>query len=195
MTETLGSVVLQADSKKGGKKQTEREKKKKILADRRKPLNIDHLNEDKLKWVILCYKLLKGGHVNLLMSCVLDFRDKAQELFDWIKTLESEKFEHTERLKRQKYEVRKQIAKETRGQETFMNLYIQLSSAVCFPLRSILISLINVWSSTDYYTAQESGRARQIVSCMFLECYGAPCCAWPVCDCFSALTDLLWWWK
>lgn len=49
MTETLGSVVLQADSKKGGKKQTEREKKKKILADRRKPLNIDHLNEDKLK--------------------------------------------------------------------------------------------------------------------------------------------------
>lgn len=52
-TETNGSVVLQADSKKGGKKQTEREKKKKILADRRKPLNIDHLSEDKLKWVIL----------------------------------------------------------------------------------------------------------------------------------------------
>lgn len=49
----MGSVVLQADSKKGGKKQTEREKKKKILADRRKPLNIDHLSEDKLKWVIL----------------------------------------------------------------------------------------------------------------------------------------------
>lgn len=52
-TETIGSVVLQADSKKGGKKQTEREKKKKILAERRKPLNIDHLSEDKLKWVIL----------------------------------------------------------------------------------------------------------------------------------------------
>lgn len=49
----MGSVVLQADSKKGGKKQTEREKKKKILADRRKPLNIDHLSEDKLKWVFL----------------------------------------------------------------------------------------------------------------------------------------------
>lgn len=41
-------VALQADSKRG-KKQTEREKKKKILAERRKPLNIDHLSEDKLK--------------------------------------------------------------------------------------------------------------------------------------------------
>lgn len=40
---------FQADSKRGGKKQTEREKKKKILAERRKPLNIDHLNEDKLR--------------------------------------------------------------------------------------------------------------------------------------------------
>lgn len=39
----------QADQKRGGKKETEREKKKKILAARRKQLNIDHLNEDKLK--------------------------------------------------------------------------------------------------------------------------------------------------
>lgn len=31
---------------------TEREKKKKILAERRKALNIDHLNEDKLKYVL-----------------------------------------------------------------------------------------------------------------------------------------------
>ncbi len=45
--------VFQADAKKGGKKQTEREKKKKILAERRKPLNVDHLNEDKLRWVML----------------------------------------------------------------------------------------------------------------------------------------------
>lgn len=41
--------LIQADSKRGGKKQTEREKKKKILAERRKQLNIDHLNEDKLR--------------------------------------------------------------------------------------------------------------------------------------------------
>lgn len=38
----------QSDNRRG-KKQTEREKKKKILAERRKPLNIDHLSEDKLK--------------------------------------------------------------------------------------------------------------------------------------------------
>lgn len=41
---------FQSESKKGGKKQTEREKKKKILADRRKPLSIDHLSDDKLKY-------------------------------------------------------------------------------------------------------------------------------------------------
>ncbi|TSY13800.1 Troponin T, fast skeletal muscle isoforms [Bagarius yarrelli] len=69
----------ETDQKKG-KKQTEREKKKKILAERRKPLNIDHLNEDKL-------------------------REKAKELWDWMYNLESEKFDHIEKLKRQKYEV------------------------------------------------------------------------------------------
>uniref|UniRef100_A0A3Q4N8E6 Troponin T type 3a (skeletal, fast) n=1 Tax=Neolamprologus brichardi TaxID=32507 RepID=A0A3Q4N8E6_NEOBR len=68
--------------KRGGKKETEREKKKKILAARRKQLNIDHLNEDKLK-------------------------EKIKELHDWMTQLESEKFDHTERLKRQKYEVRR----------------------------------------------------------------------------------------
>lgn len=41
--------VSQGEGRKGAKKQTEREKKKKILADRRKPINIDHLSEDKLK--------------------------------------------------------------------------------------------------------------------------------------------------
>lgn len=40
----------QSDNRRGAKKQTEREKKKKILADRRKPLNVDHMNEDKLKY-------------------------------------------------------------------------------------------------------------------------------------------------
>ncbi|KAI5088831.1 troponin T, fast skeletal muscle isoform 2 [Silurus meridionalis] len=69
----------EADQKKG-KKQTEREKKRKVLAERRKPLNIDHLNEDKL-------------------------RDKAKELWDWMYNLESEKYDHIEKLKRQKYEV------------------------------------------------------------------------------------------
>ncbi|XP_051546174.1 troponin T, fast skeletal muscle isoforms-like [Myxocyprinus asiaticus] len=80
MGSNYSSYLQKADSKRGGKKQTEREKKKKILADRRKPLNIDHLSEDKLK-------------------------EKAKEFFEWLKTLESEKFDHIERLKKQKYEV------------------------------------------------------------------------------------------
>jgi len=74
------SSHLQKADNKRGKKQTEREKKKKILADRRKPLNVDHLSEDKLK-------------------------DKAKEFQEWLRTLESEKFDHLESLKRQKYEV------------------------------------------------------------------------------------------
>uniref|UniRef100_A0A8D0EW03 Troponin T2, cardiac type n=1 Tax=Strix occidentalis caurina TaxID=311401 RepID=A0A8D0EW03_STROC len=71
---------MQKSEKKGGKKQTEREKKKKILSERRKPLNIDHLNEDKL-------------------------RDKAKELWQTIRDLEAEKFDLQEKFKRQKYEV------------------------------------------------------------------------------------------
>uniref|UniRef100_A0A8C9MWL9 Troponin T2, cardiac type n=1 Tax=Serinus canaria TaxID=9135 RepID=A0A8C9MWL9_SERCA len=71
---------MQKSEKKGGKKQTEREKKKKILSERRKPLNIDHLSEDKL-------------------------RDKAKELWQNIHDLEAEKFDLQEKFKRQKYEV------------------------------------------------------------------------------------------
>ncbi|CAI5668199.1 unnamed protein product [Oreochromis niloticus] len=79
MGSQYSSHLQRADQKRGGKKETEREKKKKILAARRKPLNIDHLNEEKLK-------------------------EKIKELHDWMAQLESEKFDHTERLKRQKYE-------------------------------------------------------------------------------------------
>ncbi|KAM5138828.1 troponin T, fast skeletal muscle isoform 1-T1 [Mantella aurantiaca] len=79
MGATYSSYLAKADQKRG-KKQTAREQKKKILADRRKALNVDHMSEDKL-------------------------RDKAKELWDWLYQLESEKFEHGEKLKRQKYEV------------------------------------------------------------------------------------------
>ncbi|XP_059573542.1 troponin T, cardiac muscle [Alligator mississippiensis] len=71
---------LQKTEKKSGKKQTEREKKKKILSERRKPLNIDHLNEDKL-------------------------RDKAMDLWQSIYDLEAEKFDLQDKFKRQKYEI------------------------------------------------------------------------------------------
>ncbi|XP_047439692.1 troponin T, cardiac muscle isoforms isoform X2 [Mugil cephalus] len=64
----------------GPKRQTEREKKRKILNDRRKELNIDHLKEDKL-------------------------REKANELLDWMRQLEAEKFELQYKYTKQKYEV------------------------------------------------------------------------------------------
>merc|ERR1712168_390923 len=77
---SASSHLQRTDQKRGGKKETEREKKKKILAARRKQVNVDHLNEDKLK-------------------------EKIKELHEWMVTLESEKFDHMERQKRQKYEV------------------------------------------------------------------------------------------
>ncbi|XP_029969901.1 troponin T, fast skeletal muscle-like [Salarias fasciatus] len=80
MTQQYCGVQQRQDGKRGAKKQTEREKKKKILAERRKPLNIEHLNEEKVK-------------------------EKANELWQWLFTLEAEKFDLTERLKRQKYDI------------------------------------------------------------------------------------------
>ncbi|XP_075998027.1 troponin T2d, cardiac [Genypterus blacodes] len=69
-----------SENRRGAKKQTEREKKKKILADRKKPLSVDHLNEDKLK-------------------------EKASELWQWLMGLEAEKFDLSEKVKRQKYDI------------------------------------------------------------------------------------------
>uniref|UniRef100_A0A3P9MEA4 Troponin T2d, cardiac n=1 Tax=Oryzias latipes TaxID=8090 RepID=A0A3P9MEA4_ORYLA len=74
------TVGQKNENRKGAKKQTEREKKKKALAERRKPLNIDHLNEDKL-------------------------REKVGELWQWLMGLEAEKFDLSEKLKRQKYDI------------------------------------------------------------------------------------------
>ncbi|XP_058013861.1 troponin T, fast skeletal muscle isoform X3 [Ahaetulla prasina] len=79
MGATYSSYLAKADQKRG-KKQTARELKKKILAERRKPLNIDHLSEDKL-------------------------RDKAKELWDSLYELETEKYEYLEKIKRQKYDI------------------------------------------------------------------------------------------
>ncbi|XP_069421873.1 troponin T, fast skeletal muscle isoform X1 [Ovis canadensis] len=78
MGANYSSYLAKADQKRG-KKQTARETKKKVLAERRKPLNIDHLSEDKL-------------------------RDKAKELWDTLYKLETDKFEYGEKLKRQKYD-------------------------------------------------------------------------------------------
>merc|ERR1712243_491765 len=44
-----GGYLRRAEKNKPNKRQTEREKKKKILAERRKPLNIDHLGIEKIR--------------------------------------------------------------------------------------------------------------------------------------------------
>nr|XP_033474570.1 troponin T, fast skeletal muscle isoforms-like isoform X6 [Epinephelus lanceolatus] len=74
------SSSLQKIEAKRGKKQTEREKKKKIMAERIKPLNVDGFAEDKL-------------------------REKAKELWEWLHNLEAMKYDYCEKLKRQRYEV------------------------------------------------------------------------------------------
>ncbi|XP_056463736.1 troponin T, fast skeletal muscle-like isoform X3 [Gadus chalcogrammus] len=71
---------LQKAEQKRGKRQTEREKKKKILSERCKPLNIDQLSDDKL-------------------------RERAQELWEAKHNLASDKYDCLEKLNRQRYEV------------------------------------------------------------------------------------------
>jgi len=80
MSMHYGGYLARADRNKNNRRQTEREKKRKILAERRKPLNIDHLSSDKLK-------------------------DKAKELFEWMSQLEEEKYDFEVKLERQKYDI------------------------------------------------------------------------------------------
>nr|XP_058900196.1 troponin T, slow skeletal muscle isoform X1 [Kogia breviceps] len=75
----FGGYLVKAEQKRG-KRQTGREMKLRILSERKKPLNIDHMGEEEL-------------------------REKAQELSDWIHQLESEKFDLMAKLKQQKYEI------------------------------------------------------------------------------------------
>lgn len=89
---SFGGYLQKVDQKKG-KKLTAREEKKKILMDRRKPLNIDHLNQEKLA-------------------------EKAQDLWQWLYQLHAEKFELAEKLKRQKYDIyvlRNRVSDHQRG--------------------------------------------------------------------------------
>ncbi|XP_040288408.1 troponin T, slow skeletal muscle isoform X3 [Bufo bufo] len=74
-----GGYLMKAEQKRG-KRQTGREMKRKILAERHKPLPTDNMNENQLK-------------------------EKAKELTDWMYQLESEKFDLMEKMKTQKYEI------------------------------------------------------------------------------------------
>ncbi|MED6285895.1 Troponin T, slow skeletal muscle [Characodon lateralis] len=71
---------LAKEEQRRGKRQTAREIKKKTLADRRRPLGIESLKEDGL-------------------------RERAGEMWESIYQLESEKFDLTEKMKKQKYEI------------------------------------------------------------------------------------------
>ncbi|XP_034529688.1 troponin T2c, cardiac [Notolabrus celidotus] len=89
---SFGGYLQKVDQKKG-KKLTAREEKKKALMERKKPLNIDHLNQEKLV-------------------------EKAQDLLQWLKQLHAEKFDLGEKLKRQKYEIsvlRNRVSDHQRG--------------------------------------------------------------------------------
>uniref|UniRef100_A0A8C0KU62 Troponin T, slow skeletal muscle n=1 Tax=Canis lupus dingo TaxID=286419 RepID=A0A8C0KU62_CANLU len=87
----FGGYLVKAEQKRG-KRQTGREMKLRILSERKKPLNIDHMGEDQLRYT--------GG----MGPPFCPPREKAQELSDWIHQLESEKFDLMEKLKQQKYE-------------------------------------------------------------------------------------------
>uniref|UniRef100_A0A3P8UKK7 Troponin T type 2a (cardiac) n=1 Tax=Cynoglossus semilaevis TaxID=244447 RepID=A0A3P8UKK7_CYNSE len=76
----FGGYMQKLTEKRSGKRQTEREKKKKILGDRRKSLDIENVGSDKL-------------------------REKAQEMWQWMHQLEAEKFDLQYQFTRQKYEV------------------------------------------------------------------------------------------
>lgn len=89
---SFGGYLQKVEQKKG-KKLTAREEKKKALMERKKPLNIDHLSQEKLV-------------------------EKAQELWQWLHHLHAEKFELAEKLKRQKYEIhvlRNRVSDHQRG--------------------------------------------------------------------------------
>jgi len=64
----------------GNRRQTEREKKRKALAERRKPLNIDHLTKEKLL-------------------------EKVKELAKHAAMMEESKYDYEQQLDRQKYDI------------------------------------------------------------------------------------------
>lgn len=80
MGASYGGYLARNENRKGAKKQTNREIKRKVLAERRKALNIDHLSGEKLK-------------------------DKAGDLFKWLKVLEEERYDFEVTADRAKYDI------------------------------------------------------------------------------------------
>ncbi|XP_037837026.1 troponin T2c, cardiac [Kryptolebias marmoratus] len=89
---SFGGYLQKVEQKKG-KKLTAREEKRKALMERKKPLNVDHLSQEKLA-------------------------EKAQDLWQWLYQLHAEKFDLAEKLSRQKYEIhvlRNRVSDHQRG--------------------------------------------------------------------------------
>uniref|UniRef100_A0A8C7IP39 Troponin T, slow skeletal muscle n=1 Tax=Oncorhynchus kisutch TaxID=8019 RepID=A0A8C7IP39_ONCKI len=88
MGANFGGFLQKGEASNGG-----REIKKKTLAERRPTLEIDTLREDALK--------------SLLPPPTFSWspRQRAQEMWNWIYTLESDKFDFIDHMKKQKYQV------------------------------------------------------------------------------------------
>ncbi|XP_035626629.1 troponin T, slow skeletal muscle isoform X5 [Oncorhynchus keta] len=80
MGANFGGFLQKAEHRGRGKRLTGREIKKKTLAERRPTLEIDNLREDALK-------------------------QQAQEMWNWIYALESDKFDFIDHMKKQKYQI------------------------------------------------------------------------------------------
>lgn len=52
---------------------------------------------------------------------ILGYREKAKEFHEWLRTLEGEKYDHMEKLKRQKYEV--SLSSVTHSQSLMYRMY------------------------------------------------------------------------
>jgi len=74
-----GGYLARAEKNKPNKRQTDRDVKKKFLAENKKALNIDHLGMDRLM-------------------------EKAKELWADLYSFEEEKYDHEQRIARQKYD-------------------------------------------------------------------------------------------
>merc|ERR1719215_1777183 len=66
------------DRRRQGKRTTARDAKRKALAERRKPLNIDHLNKEKLM-------------------------EKCKEMWNWVRQLEEDRYDLTIKSENDKY--------------------------------------------------------------------------------------------
>merc|ERR1712110_304387 len=73
MSASYGGYLARSDKQKGNRRQTEREKKRKILTDRRRPLNVDHLSGDKIadkaKELQMFYASLEEERYNFEVVC------------------------------------------------------------------------------------------------------------------------------